>query len=81
MPREWKVPDVLGAQPRAFHQSILSRGAKTPASAAGPASAVSGRPRIGSKKRIFVIAITSQVQSAALFSYTSIVNVTFDGSS
>jgi len=28
-----------------------------------------------------VIAITSQVQSAALFSYTSIVNVTFDGSS
>ena len=30
------------------------------------------------KKRTFVIAITSRVQSAALVSYSSIVNVTFD---
>ena len=73
MPREWKVPDVLGAQPRAFHQSIPSRGAKTPSQR--------GRPRLRCKKRIFVIAITSRVQSAALYSYASIVNVTFDGSS
>jgi hypothetical protein len=33
------------------------------------------------KKRILVIAITSRVQSAALVSSASIMNVTFDGSS
>jgi hypothetical protein len=33
------------------------------------------------KKRILVIAITSRAQSAALVSWSSIVNVAFDGSS
>jgi hypothetical protein len=44
-------------------------------------SSQSGRPRLRCKMRIFVIAITSRVQSAALTSNASIVNVTFDGSS
>jgi len=62
--REWKVPgDVLGSAPPRL---------SSPASAAGPTSAVNAH---------FVIAITSRVQSAAPFCYTSIVNVTFGGSS
>ena len=74
MPREWKVlGDVLGAQPPRLSSVYTESRRKD--------SSQRGRPCLRCKKRIFVIAITSRVQSAALFSDASIVNLTFDGSS